>query len=132
MREESVEPRDRAAARVAARQHGVIATDQLNAAGIDKSAIARRVRAGRLHPIHRGAYAVGHTALSRKGRFKAATLACGEGAALSHQSAADLWGCWSPAMGRFTSPCPSRAGAAAQRNPDSSPPITDSGRDHDP
>jgi very-short-patch-repair endonuclease len=37
-------------------------------------------------------YAVGHLALTRNGRFMAAVLACGEGAALSHFSAAVLWG----------------------------------------
>jgi len=37
-------------------------------------------------------YAVGHLGLTRNGRFTAAVLACGEGAALSHFSAAVLWG----------------------------------------
>jgi very-short-patch-repair endonuclease len=91
MRDKRVELRDLAAARVAARQHGVVGTDQLHTAGIDKSAITRRTKAGRLHRIHRGVYAVGHAALSPKGRWKAATLACGAGAALSHRTAAELW-----------------------------------------
>jgi very-short-patch-repair endonuclease len=91
MRDKLVARRDLAAARVAARQHGVIGTEQLHTAGIDKSAIARRAKAGRLHRIHRGVYAVGHAGLSPKGRWKAATLACGEGAVLSHRSAAELW-----------------------------------------
>ena len=42
--------------------------------------------------MHRGVYAVGHTSLTRNGRFMAAVLACGDGAALSHFSAAVLWG----------------------------------------
>jgi very-short-patch-repair endonuclease len=91
MRDKRVEVRDLAAARVAARQHGVISTEQLHAAGIDKSATTRRTKSGRLHRIYRGVYAVGHAGLSRKGRWKAATLACGVGAALSHRSAAELW-----------------------------------------
>jgi very-short-patch-repair endonuclease len=37
-------------------------------------------------------YAVGHPGLSQLGRWKAATTACGNGAALSHRSAAELWG----------------------------------------
>ena len=45
-----------------------------------------------MHAVHRGVYAVGHLGLTRNGRFMAATLACGEGAALSHFSAAVLWG----------------------------------------
>jgi hypothetical protein len=39
-----------------------------------------------------GVYAVGRPALTREGRWMAAVLACGEGAALSHRSAAALWG----------------------------------------
>jgi hypothetical protein len=34
---------------------------------------------------------VGHALLSREGRFMAAVLACGDGAVLSHGSAAELW-----------------------------------------
>ena len=39
----------------------------------------------------RGIYAVAHTALRDEGRWLAAVLACGEGAVLSHGSAARLW-----------------------------------------
>lgn len=42
--------------------------------------------------MHRGVYAVGHLGLTRNGCFMAAVLACGDGAALSHFSAAVLWG----------------------------------------
>lgn len=38
-----------------------------------------------------GVYAVGRVALSRRGRWSAAVLACGGGAALSHSAAAALW-----------------------------------------
>jgi very-short-patch-repair endonuclease len=54
--------------------------------------VLRRVRAGRLHRLHRGVYAVGHTVLTREGRWLAAVLACGDGAVLSHRSAAAHWG----------------------------------------
>ena len=37
---------------------------------------------GWLHPLHRGVYAVGHTALTATGRWFAAVLACGDGAVL--------------------------------------------------
>lgn len=40
----------------------------------------------------RGVYAVGWPALTQKRRWMAAVLACGEGAMLSHRSAAALWG----------------------------------------
>jgi hypothetical protein len=45
-----------------------------------------------LHPVAQGVYAVGRPGLTREGRWAAAVLACGEGAALSHHSAAALWG----------------------------------------
>jgi hypothetical protein len=85
-------PGDRAIAALAGRQHGVIARRQLLELGIGRDAIGYRVRHGRLHPIHRGVYAVGHPVLSREATWLAAVLAAGEGAVLSHRSAAALWG----------------------------------------
>lgn len=85
-------PVDRAIAELARRQHGVVERGQLVTLGLGPDAIDRRVRAGRLHRIHRGVYAVGHLSLTRNAHFMAAVLACGEGAALSHFSAAVLWG----------------------------------------
>jgi hypothetical protein len=58
--------------------------------GLSHDAIKRRVAAGRLHRIHRGAYAVGHRNLTQHGIWLAAVLACGLNAALSHESAAQL------------------------------------------
>jgi very-short-patch-repair endonuclease len=78
-------------ARLATRQHGVVSIEQLRAAGLSQDSVKRRVRGGRLHRIHRGVYAVGHTALGSEGRWMAAILACGDGALLSHRSAAELW-----------------------------------------
>ncbi len=91
MRREGVSP-DQIIARIAARQHGVISYEQLHGAGLSPSGILRRVAAGRLHRVHRGVYAVGHPRVTREGRWMAAVLACGDGAALSHRSAAELWG----------------------------------------
>jgi hypothetical protein len=51
---------DHAIAAAVDRQGGVIARRQLIALGLSASAIDRRVRAGRLHPLHRGVYSVGH------------------------------------------------------------------------
>jgi very-short-patch-repair endonuclease/predicted transcriptional regulator of viral defense system len=78
-------------ARLASRQHGVIATRQLAALGLARGGVARRAQAGRLHRVHRGVYAVGHPVLTVNGRRMAAVLAAGPGAALSHASAAALW-----------------------------------------
>jgi putative AbiEi antitoxin of type IV toxin-antitoxin system/uncharacterized protein DUF559 len=74
------------------RQHGVVSARQLAGLGLSGDAIATRARAGRLHRLHRGVYAVGHTALTPRSRELAAVLACGPGAVLSHRSAAALWG----------------------------------------
>jgi hypothetical protein len=61
------------------------------ALGITARAIDVRIEAGRLHPIHRGVYAVGHRVVSREGEWLAAVLAGGAAAVLSHESAAALW-----------------------------------------
>src|SRR4051794_18426125 len=77
---------------LAARQHGVVSLAQLVALGLSRDAVYRRARAGQLHRVHTGVYAVGHTRLTQRGRWMAAVLAGGEGAALSHRSAASLRG----------------------------------------
>ncbi len=80
---------------LAASQHGVVTYRQLRALGVSESAISRRRDLHRLFP---GVYAVGHTALSREGRWLAAVLAAGDGAVLSHESLAALFGLqrWAP------------------------------------
>ena len=85
-------PVGRAIAAFAERQHGVIARCQLAALGLGSGAIDHRVRAGQLYVIHKGAYAVGHRALTRQGRWMAAALAAGSDAVLSHHAAAAHWG----------------------------------------
>jgi predicted transcriptional regulator of viral defense system len=72
-------------------QHGVITHRQLLRLELSRSTIARWVREGWLHRVHRGVYADGHPKLTREGRYMAAVLACGNGAALSHFAAAVLW-----------------------------------------
>ena len=83
----------RALWRLARKQHWVITRQQLLAAGLTPEAIRERVRKGRLHPLEwRGVYGVGRPELSREGRWMAAVLACGPGAALSGESAAACLG----------------------------------------
>jgi len=77
---------------LARRQHGVITRRDLLALGFSPKAIEHRLARGRLHPVARGVYSVGWPRLTREGRWMAAVLACGKGAALSHRSAAALWG----------------------------------------
>jgi hypothetical protein len=78
-------------ATLAARQHGNVAHRQLRALGLGDDAIDYRLRAGRLHVVHRGVYAVGYEVLTVHGQWMAAVLACGPGAVLSHRDAAALW-----------------------------------------
>jgi hypothetical protein len=73
-------------------QNGVVARRQLLDLGLSRRAIAHRRRHGRLHLVFRGVYAVGRAAVSRRGRWTAAVLACGDGAALSHSSAGAHYG----------------------------------------
>ena len=73
---------------LAERQFGAVARWQLLRLGLTDGEIEWRVRTRRLHVIHRGVYAVGHPTLSADGHAMAAVLACGEGALLSHRSAA--------------------------------------------
>jgi predicted transcriptional regulator of viral defense system len=91
MREET-RPRRGGLAELAAAQHGVVSGRQLGELGYTTSAIDRWLAKGHLHRLHRGTYAVGHVAISRRGACLAAVLACGKGAVLSHLSAAWLWG----------------------------------------
>src|SRR5215210_883674 len=77
---------------LARRQHWVVTRGQLLHLGFNSDWIQHRLARGRLHPVHRGVYAVGRPELSRFGRWMAAVLACGPDAVLSHASAAALWG----------------------------------------
>jgi hypothetical protein len=94
-------------AELATRQHGVVATRQLDALGYSKSSVAKAATAGRLHRVHRGVYAVGHRELSWEGRCMAAVLASYPSVA-SHLSAGWLWGLLRsrPGTVHVTSPSP--------------------------
>jgi very-short-patch-repair endonuclease len=83
--------RSRRAWALAKRQHAVITRKQLLELGFSRQAIEHRLRSGRLHSVRAGVYAVGRADLSDYGRWMAALLACGDGAVLSHSSAAALW-----------------------------------------
>ena len=78
-------------AALAGRQHGVVARRQLLELGLGRGAIAHRVEGGRLHPLHRGVYAVGHRVPTTQRAWMAAVLVA-DGAVLSHRSAGALWG----------------------------------------
>lgn len=65
-----------------------------------KHEIQYRITIGRLHPVERCVYSVGHDDLTVEGRWMAAVLACGDGSVLSHRSGADLLGI-APYRGRW-------------------------------
>jgi very-short-patch-repair endonuclease len=73
-------------------QHGVVTRADLLALGFSDKGIKHRLATGRLHQVAAGIYVVGRPQLTPHGRWMAAVLACGDGAALSHRSAAELWG----------------------------------------
>ena len=91
MRDSTATP-DLRVSEFAAGQHGIVTREQLFELGLTRQGITRRVQNARLHRLHRGVYAVGHTALPLRGLWLAAVLACGKDALLSHRSAAALWG----------------------------------------
>jgi very-short-patch-repair endonuclease len=112
MRPESAPPT--AIAALAEAQHGVVARAQLVERGLTDAQIARWIRARRLHRLHRGVYAVGHRVLTLEGRWMAAVLAAGPGAALSHASAAAAWDLRRPG-GVIDVSVPTRAGRERRR-----------------
>jgi very-short-patch-repair endonuclease len=81
---------DEAVLALARRRHGVVTARDLAHAGLTRKAIDHRVRVGWLTRIHRGIYLVGplEAPLSRA---MAGVLAVGDGAVLSHASAARVW-----------------------------------------
>jgi len=95
-------------AELAARQYGLVALWQLP--DLDEELARKRVKAGRLHRVHQGVYAVGHPVLPRNGVMLAAVLACGSGAVLSHRSAAYLHGILDDSRSRVDVIAPNRRG----------------------
>src|SRR5690349_3860078 len=77
-------------AALASSQWGVVDTDDLRRCGLDKDAVNRRVGSGRLHPLHKRVFAVGHTKLPQQARILAAVKACGNDAFASLHAAGDL------------------------------------------
>jgi hypothetical protein len=105
------QPRGVCLARLARRQYGVVSVRQLHAMGYGEGSIAKGVAGGRLHRLHHGVYAVGHTVLSLHAHCLAGVLACDSEALLSHYSAAWLWGLLS------TQPIPVHVTTSVRRKP---------------
>jgi very-short-patch-repair endonuclease len=77
---------------VAQFQQGVITRAQALALGLSSSAIDRRLRSGRWRRVFTGVYATFTGPVPRSALLWAAVLQAGPGAALSHQTAAELAG----------------------------------------
>jgi len=104
---------------VADRRHGVVTRDQLFAAGLTADAIAHLLRTGHLHRVWPSVYAVGRPTLTREGRWLAAVLACGRGAALGLLCAGALWEIWERAVPARPQVCvPTRGGRRGRRGID--------------
>lgn len=101
--------RERALVALAGREHGVIALAQLRSLGLSPSGMRTRVASGRLHRLHGGVYALGRPELSTEGHWRAAVMACGPDAVLSHRSAAALQGLMSTAQTRIDVTVPRRS-----------------------
>jgi len=91
-RSNEVPPRaDVRVAAKAAEACGVLSLGELRECGLSRGAVLTRVRGGRLHPLFRGVYAVGHAHVTREGGFLAAVKSLGDDALLSHFAAAAHW-----------------------------------------
>ncbi|MGD0064591.1 MAG: type IV toxin-antitoxin system AbiEi family antitoxin domain-containing protein [Streptosporangiaceae bacterium] len=73
-------------------QSGVVSRQQASAAGFTDKAVDWQLRSGAWQRLHRGAYATFTGDPSREARLWAAVLRVGPGAALSHQTAAEVHG----------------------------------------
>ena len=83
---------DRRIAAIAARQDNVVTGEQLHSAGLGRGAIDNRLETHLMQRLHRRVYLLGAAPPTFRARMRAAALACGPGAAVSHRSAAAMWG----------------------------------------
>jgi hypothetical protein len=86
------DPVDSLIAAIALCQQINVTRAQLLSLGLDRNAIAYRLRVGRLYRSFAGVYSVGRPLLTAVERAAAAVLACGDDAVLSHIAALALWG----------------------------------------
>jgi very-short-patch-repair endonuclease len=90
---------ERAIARIGRRQDNVLSGEQLRDAGLGRGAIAHRVKAGAMQRLHIDVYLLGPAPPTQMARARAAVLACGADAVVSHRSAACLYGLLPEAAG---------------------------------
>lgn len=83
---------ERAIARIGSRQDNVITLEQALDAGLGRGALAHRVKVGAMQRLHAGVYLIGPAPPTPMARARAAALAVGGDAVVSHLSAARLFG----------------------------------------
>ncbi len=103
--------RDGLVAKLAGAQRTIVSHEELIAHGYGRRVIAHWVNRGRLTSVFHGVYSVVQGDLPSLAREQAALIACGEGAFLSHRSAAFVWGFrkTAPPMVEVTVQAPRRA-----------------------
>ena len=85
-------PRNDAAVwRAGARQHALVTTKQLHAAGLDDDDIHYRATNSRLHRVYRGVYSLAPPPLTSFAELRGATLAYGLDSLISHRWGTVLW-----------------------------------------
>lgn len=78
--------------RTATHQYGLLTAQQMQACGVSRFAVARRVAAGQLDPLLPGVFAISGHPHSFRRDLMGAVLHAGPGSAVSGRSAACLWG----------------------------------------
>ncbi len=73
-------------------QYGLVTLEQLLLCGFSRSAISRMIKAAKLERVRLGVYRLGGAPKIWRATALAAVLSLGDGAVLSHRSAAALWG----------------------------------------
>jgi hypothetical protein len=101
---------DRCIAAVAATQHGLITLAQLRDLGATPAMVRTRLVRGSLQLVYRGVYSVGHAPITAEAHWLGAVLACGDGAVLSHRSAAALRGVRGTSSPKIDVTAPTRRG----------------------
>jgi very-short-patch-repair endonuclease len=82
---------EQAIARIGGRQDNVITREQLLGAGLGRGAIAHRIKAGTMQRLYTNIYLLGPAPPTPMAQARAAALACGPDATVSHRSAARLF-----------------------------------------
>ena len=84
-------PQDKAIARLAARQHGLVTTGQLRELGLSRKVVSRRVTKGQWLKVAPTVLRLAGTPVTWESHVLEHVLAAGPGAVASHRSAAVLW-----------------------------------------